>query len=328
MKAVVHEVYGPPEVLHMAELDRPVPGPSEVLLRVHAAGVDPGVWHATAGLPYLLRLTPFRLRRGTARVRGMDVAGRVEAVGAQVTGLRPGDEVFGSCDGSFAEYACARPEQLAPKPAGLDFPHAAVVAVSACTALQALRDAGRLRAGQSVLVLGAAGGVGGFAVQLAKALGAGWVTGVCGPRHEAFVRDLGANEVLDYTREEPADGDRRYDVILDIAGHRPLARLRRILAPGGTVVLVGAETDGRWLGGLDRQLRALLLTSFGRKRFRVLLSTQRAADLRQLAALIAQGCVTPRLDRCYPLTAVPEALRRLREGRPQGKVAITVREET
>ncbi|WP_037607607.1 NAD(P)-dependent alcohol dehydrogenase [Streptacidiphilus rugosus] len=331
MKAVVHEVYGPPEVLRVAELDRPVPGPDEVLIQVHAAGVDPGVWHATAGLPYLLRLTPFRLRRGAARVRGMDVAGRVEAVGAQVTGVSPGDTVFGSCDGSFAEYVCARPERLAHLPAGLDFAHAAVVAVSGCTALQALRDTGRLRAGQSVLVLGAAGGVGAFAVQVAKALGAGWVTAVCGPGQEAFVRALGADEALDYTRDEPADRDRRYDVVLDIAGHRPLTGLRRVLAPGGTVVMVGAGTDGRWLGGLDRQLRGLLLSLLGGrrrpKRFRMLFSTQRAADLRQLADLIAAGRLTPPVARCFSLTAVPQALRRLREGGLQGKIAIVVREE-
>ncbi|MFI9273290.1 NAD(P)-dependent alcohol dehydrogenase [Kitasatospora sp. NPDC052896] len=325
MKAIVHDSYGPPSVLRLEEVEQPVPGRGEVLVQVHASAVDQGVWHLTAGLPYPIRATPYGLRGHRARVRGTDVAGVVEAVGPEVTRFRPGEEVYGSCEGAFAEYACAREDRLAPKPGNLGFEQAAAVPVSGVTALQALRDSGRLRAGQSVLVIGAAGGVGSFAVQLAKAYGA-HVTGVCGTAKVDLVRSLGADRVLDYTREEPTDGQRRYDLVLDIAGNRPLSRLRRVLTPRGTLVIVGGEGGGRWIGGLDRQLRALLLSPFVSQRLRVLASRQHHGDLRLLAELIEAGSVTPAVDRAYPLADAPEAVRHLRQGRVRGKLVIRVRE--
>lgn len=324
MKAIIHRTYGPPAVLHLEEIGQPVLGSDdEVLVRVHAASVDPGVWHLTAGLPYLIRAMGFGLRTPRVRVRGMDVAGRVEAVGPGVTRFRPGDDVYGTCDGSFAEYACAKEDRLSQKPTNLDFEQAAAVPVSACTALQALRDGGRLQAGQTVLVVGAAGGVGTFAVQLAKAFGA-HVTGVCSTGKADLVRSIGADEVIDYTNEDPTDGTRRYDLVLDTAGNRPLSRLRRALTPRGTLVIVGGEGGGRWIGGADRQLRALLLSPFVGHRLRGLVSTQHHGDLRFLAELIEAGSVTPVIDRTYPLADVSDAVRYLNEGHARGKVVVRV----
>ncbi|MEU9303408.1 NAD(P)-dependent alcohol dehydrogenase [Streptomyces sp. NPDC048269] len=323
MRAIVQDVYGSPDVLRLDEIDQPVPGRGEVLLRVHAAGVDQGVWHLMAGMPYAIRAAGFGLRVPKQRVRGMDVAGRVEAVGQNVTRFRPGDEVYGTCTGSFAEYACAKEDELAPRPARLTPEQAAVVTISASTALQALR-AGRLEPGQRVLVIGASGGVGTYAVQLAKALGAAHVTGVCSGSKADLVRSLGADEVVDYAREDPADGARRYDLVLDIAGNRPLGRLRRALTPRGSLVIVGGETDGRWIGGNERQLWALLLSPFVRHRLRGLASVPRHEDLRVLGELIESGSLTPAVDRTYPLTEVPDAIRRLRGGQVRGKIAIRV----
>ncbi|GHH63570.1 NADPH:quinone reductase [Kitasatospora indigofera] len=322
MKAVVQDSYGPPEVLELREVERPVPGPGEVLVRVRAAGLDPGVGHLTTGLPYLVRLG-VGLRAPRVRTRGMDVSGQVTALGPEVTGLRVGDEVFGTCAGSFAEYAVVRQDRCAPKPANLTFEQAAVVPVSAVTALRALRDAGRVRPGQHVLVIGAGGGVGSFATQLAKAFGAE-VTGLCGPAKAELVRSLGADHVSDYTREDFADGPRRYDLIVDTAGNRPLSRLRRALTPRGTLVIVGGEHDGRWLGGTDRALRALLLSPFVRQRLRGLLAVPGRADLGGLAGLIEAGRVTPLLDRSFRLDEVPRAVRYLAGGHARGKVAITM----
>ncbi len=322
MRAIVQDVYGTPEVLRLDEMDRPVPGRGEVLLRVRAAGVDMGVWHLMAGLPMALR-AGFGLRAPRQRVQGMDVAGRVEAVGPDVTRLRPGDEVYGTCTGSFAEYACAKEDELAPRPAGLTPEQAAVVTISGSTALQACH-AGRLRSGGRVLVIGASGGVGTYAVQLAKALGAAHVTGVCSASKADLVRSLGADEVLDYAREDPTDGDRRYDLVLDIAGNHALKRLRRVLAPGGTLVMVGGETDGRWLGGYHRQLGALLVSPFIRSRVRVLASTPKPEDLRALGELLESGALTPVIDRTYPLAELPDAIRHLRSGQTRGKIAIRV----
>jgi NADPH:quinone reductase-like Zn-dependent oxidoreductase len=244
MKAIVQDSYGSADVLELREVERPEVGDDDLLLSVHAAGVDPGVWHLMTGLPYLVRVMGFGLRAPRTRVRGGDVAGRVEAFGRNVKGFRAGDEVFGVCDGSFAEYASAREEKLAPKPANLTFSQAAAVPTSASTALQGLRDGGGVQAGQKVLVIGAAGGVGSFAVQIARALGAE-VAGVCSPTKVDLVRSLGAERVIDYTREDFAEGGQRYDVILDTAGNRPLSRLRRALAPRGTLVIVGGEGGGR-----------------------------------------------------------------------------------
>ena len=244
MKAIVHDDYGSADVLRLEETAVPAIGDDEVLLRVHAAGVDVGVWHLMTGLPYVLRLMGFGLLRPKHRIPGMEVAGRIEEVGKNVTDLANGDEVYGICDGSFAEYARAKPHQLAHKPANLSFAQAASVPVSGCTALQALRDAGRIEAGQQVLVIGAAGGVGTFAVQLAKAFGA-QVTGVCSGTKVDLVRSLGADDVVDYTRHDFSEGTRRWDLVLDTAGLRPLSTLRRALASRGTLVLVGGEGGGR-----------------------------------------------------------------------------------
>ncbi|MFG2977221.1 NAD(P)-dependent alcohol dehydrogenase [Streptomyces sp. NPDC048331] len=320
MKAMVQDVYGSPEVLRMEETDRPEPGRGEVLVRVRAAGVDQGVWHLMAGLPYAVRAVS-GLRRPRTRVRGMDVAGVVEAVGPEVTRFRPGDEVYGNCKGSFAEFALAKEGTLAPKPAGLGFEQAAAVPVSACTALGAVRDSGQVEAGQRVLVLGASGGVGSFAVQVAKAYGA-HVTGVCSTTKTDLVRSLGADEVIDYTRQDPVDGSRHYDVILDIAGNRPIARLRRALTPRGTLAIVGGEDGGDWIGGNQRQLGAMLLSPFVGHRLRAHGTLVRSRDLEALTELIEAGSVTPAVDRTYPLAELPDAIRYLRDGHVRGKVTI------
>ncbi|MFG2989592.1 NAD(P)-dependent alcohol dehydrogenase [Streptomyces sp. NPDC048257] len=320
MKAIVQDTYGPPEVLRLEEVERPAPGRGEVLVRVHAAGIDQGVWHLMAGMPYAVRAVS-GLRTPRTRVRGMDVAGVVEAVGQDVTRFRPGDEVYGNCHGSFAEYARAKEGTLAPKPRSLSFEQAAAVPVSGCTALGAVRDSGQVRAGQSVLVLGASGGVGSFAVQVAKAYGA-HVTGVCSTAKTDLVRALGADEVLDYTQEDPVDGSRRYDVILDIAGNRPLARLRRALTARGTLAIVGGEGGGNWIGGNQRQLGAMLLSPFVGHRLRAHGTLVRHRDLEALTELIEAGSVTPAVDRTYPLAEVPDAIHYLREGRVRGKIAI------
>jgi NADPH:quinone reductase-like Zn-dependent oxidoreductase len=321
VRAVVQERYGLPDVLEVRDVGKPVPGGGEVLVRVHAAGVDPSVWHLMTGLPYLVR--PFvGLRRPRTRVRGLDVAGRVQLVGPDVTQFRPGDEVFGTCEGSFAEYACARADRLAPKPAKLTFEQAAAVPTSACTALQALRDKGRLRPGQQVLIIGAGGGVGTFAVQLAKAFGAR-VTGVCSTAKVGLVRSIGADNVIDYTRDQ-FPGGAGYDLILDIAGQRPVAQLRRALTGRGTLVFVGGEGGGRWLGGLGRSLLAVLQSLFVGQRMRMFVSTAHAEDLQQLTELVDAGKVTPVIDRTYPVSDAAEAVRYLAEGHARGKLVLTV----
>jgi NADPH:quinone reductase-like Zn-dependent oxidoreductase len=324
MKAIVQDRYGSADVLELGEVDMPVPKDDEVLLRVHAAGVEPGVWHLMTGMPYLVRLLGYGLRRPKVRVRGRDVAGRVEAVGKDVTEFRPGDEVLGICEGSFAEYACARADKLVPKPANLTFEQAAVVPISALTALQGVRDRGQVQPGQRVLVIGAAGGVGSFAVQLAKAFGAE-VTGVCSTTKADLVRAIGADQAIDYTREDFADGTRHWDLILDTAGNRSLSQLQRALAPKGTLVLVGGEGGGRWLGGFERQLFwAPMRSPFVGQKLRSLASKERKEDLQTLRELIEAGKVTPVIDRTYPLAEAPEAIRYLAQGHPRGKVAVTV----
>ncbi|HET8951468.1 MAG TPA: NAD(P)-dependent alcohol dehydrogenase [Solirubrobacteraceae bacterium] len=323
MRAIVQDVYGPPEVLSLREIDRPVPGHGEVLIRVHAAGLDQGVWHVMAGMPYMVRLMGFGLRAPKTGVRGTEVAGVVEAVGRDVARFAPGDEVFGVGEGTFAEYACASEAKLAPKPSNAGFAQAAAVPVSGSTALQALRDTCRLRAGQHVLVIGAGGGVGSFAVQLAKAYGAE-VTGVCSSSKADFVRSLGAGAVIDYTREDFADGQRRYDLIVDTAGSRSLAHLRRALADHGTLAIVGGEWGNRWTGGFGRQIaRAPLLSLFVGQRLRPVMTKENSADLEELRRAIEAGDVTPAVDRTYPLSEVPAAIRHLRSGTVRGKLVIT-----
>ena len=323
MKAIVQDRYGGLETLRYTDIDRPVPTGDEVLVRVHAAGLDRGVWHVMAGLPYLIRLVGFGLRRPKVRVRGMDVAGTVEAVGADVTRFQPGDEVFGWADGSYAEYASAPADHFAHKPAGVSFEQAGVVPISGFAALQALRDVGQVQPGQRVLVIGAAGGVGSYAVQLAKAFGA-QVTGVAGTTQLELVRSVGADEVIDYTREDVTDGTRRWDLVVDTAGHRSLSRLRRALTPKGTLVIVGSEGRGRWLGGFDRNLRALALSGFVSQRLRMLASKPRQDDLQVLRELLEAGRLTPPVGRAYPLPEVHKAIRQMVEGHGGGKIVITV----
>jgi NADPH:quinone reductase-like Zn-dependent oxidoreductase len=323
MKAIVQDAYGSPDVLELKDIDQPVAADDGLLVRVHAAGIDPGVWHLMTGMPYLVRIMGYGLRVPKSRVPGIDAAGRVEAVGKDVTRFQPGDEVFGTCSGSFAVYARARESKLAPKPANLTFEQAAAVPVSACTALQGLRDKGNLQPGQKVLITGAGGGVGTFAVQLAKAFGAE-VTGVCSTAKTDLVRSIGADDVIDYTRDDFADGVRRYDLILDIAGRRSLSHLRRALTPKGTLVIIGGEGGGRWLGGFDRSFRAGMLSPFVRQKLRMLISTERQEDLQFLSELMEARKVTPVIDRTYPLAEIPNAIRYLHESRARGKVVITV----
>jgi NADPH:quinone reductase-like Zn-dependent oxidoreductase len=326
MKAIVQDRYGDVEVLDLRDIDQPVPTDDQVLVRVHAAGLHRGDWHVMTGLPYLIRIVvpTLGLRGPKSPVLGMDVAGHVEAVGASVTRFQPGDAVFGWCDGAFAEYACAPEDQLAAKPANLSFEQAAVVPISGFAALQGLRDEGQIQEGQTVLVIGAAGGVGSFAVQLAKAFGAK-VTGVASTAQVELVGTIGADDVIDYTRQDVTDGTRQWDLVLDCAGRRTLSQLRRALTPTGTLVIVGGEGGGRWLGGFDRNLRAVALSRFTSQRLRMLSSTPRQEDLEVLRELIEAGKVTPVIGRSYPLAEVPEAIRQMVEGRGGGgKVVITV----
>jgi len=326
MKAIVQDTYGSSDVLELREIDRPVPTDNEVLVRVRAAGLHRGDWHVMTGLPYMIRIVvpSLGLRKPKVPVRGMDVAGVVEAVGANVTRFQPGDAVFGWCDGSFAEYAVAPEDQLAAKPDTLSFEQAAVVAISGFAALQGLRDVGEVQAGQRVLVIGAAGGVGSFAVQLAKAFGA-QVTGVASTSQLELVRSIGADEVIDYTRQDVTDGTRQFDLILDCAGRRTLSKLRRALTPTGTLVIVGGEGGGRLMGGFFRNLRAPVLSRFVGQRLRMLASKERPQDLQTLREFLEAGKVTPVIDRTFPLREVPEAFRQLVEGRGRGgKLAITI----
>ena len=322
MQAIVQDSYGSAEVLRSARITRPEIADHEVLLRVHAAGLDRGTWHLMTGTPYLMRVIGFGFRRPKNPVPGVDVAGTVVAVGSAVTRFAVGDEVFGMSRGSFAEYAAAREDKLAHKPANASFEQAAAVGISGGTALQAL-TAGRLQAGQRVLIIGASGGVGSFAVQLAKASGAE-VTGVCSTNKLDLVTSLGADRVVDYTREDFAAGSHHYDLIVDIAGNSPLSRLRRALTPTGTAVIVGGESKGNLTGGIDRQLRALILTRFVGQRLTGLASKERASDLEILADHLAAGTVTPSIDRTYPLDQVPTAMRYLEAGKVKGKIAITI----
>lgn len=322
MQAVVQDTYGSADVLRLARIARPMVAADEVLLRVHAAGVDRGTWHFMTGRPYVFRLA-IGIRKPRNPVLGLDMAGTVVAVGSAVSRFSVGDELFGFGKAAFAEYVVAREDKLARKPVNASFEQAAVVPVSASTALQALCDVGRVEPGQTVLIIGASGGVGSYAVQLAKAFGAE-ATGVCSTAKLELVRSLGADHVVDYTRDDFADGSRRYDLILDFAGNPSLRRLRRALTPTGTAVIAGGEEGGRWTGGMGRTLRALAVSPFVRQRFANFIAKQRSSDLERLADLIEAGTVTPSIDRAYPLDEAPEAMRHLAAGRARGKVAITV----
>jgi NADPH:quinone reductase-like Zn-dependent oxidoreductase len=323
MKAMVRDAYGPPDVLELRDIDIPEIADDEVLVRVHAAGVGRDVWHVMTGLPYPIRLAGYGLRAPNNPVIGSDMAGVVEALGKNVRRFQPGDEVFGIGKGSYAEYVCAREDKLAHKPVNLTFEQAAVVAIMGSTALQALRDHGRVHPGQEVLIIGASGGVGTYAVQLAKAFGA-YVTGVCSTTKVEMVRSIGADHVIDYTREDFAEGDQRYDLILDIGGNSSLSRLRRALAPRGTLVIVGGEGGGRWFGGTDRQLRAMMLSPFVGQKLGTFVNKENHEDMLVLKDLIESGKLTPVIDRTFPLADAPNAIRYLEAGHAQGKVVVTV----
>ncbi len=324
MSAIVQDAYGtvPHVVLRLAQVARPTIGDDQVLVRVAAASVDRGTWHVMTGLPYAIRFAGFGVRSPKASNPGRALAGTVEAVGKDVTEFNPGDEVYGTCDGSFAEYARAEMSKLAPKPANLSFEEAASAPISGSTALQAVRKA-KVQPGQEVLIIGASGGVGTFAVQIAKAFGAE-VTGVCSTAKVDLVRSLGADHVVDYTRDDFTAGDHRYDVILDIGGNRRLSHLRRALTPRGTLVIVGGETGGRWLGGFDRSLRGVLLSLFVHQTLGMLTSSENSKDLNVLRDLIEDEQIKPAIDRTYLLSDTPNAIQYVSENRAQGKVVITV----
>ncbi len=323
MKAILQDKYGSPDVLGLEDIDKPEVGDGDVLVVVLAASAHIGDWHFMTGLPYLFRIAGSGLRAPRTRVRGTDMAGRVEATGKDVTRFQAGDEVFGVCDGAFAEYATARSDRVAPKPANLTVEQAATVPTSGCTALQAVRNKGKVAPGQKVLIIGAAGGVGSFAVQIAKAFGA-HVTGVCSTTKVDLVRSIGADDVIDYTRDDFAETGERYDVVLDIAGNRSVSHLRRALVRRGTLVIVGGEGGGRWFGGIDRQLRASMLSPFVSQKLGTFVAKANGEDLLVLKELIEAGKVTPVIDKAYPLSEVPEAIRHLQEGHARGKVVITM----
>ena len=321
MKAIVQYKYGSPDVLELAELDKPKVEDNDVLVRVHGAAVNPLDWHSMRGLPYFLRMGNGLLKPKNSLL-GVDVAGHVEAVGRNVTQFQTGDGVFGLCKGVLAEYVCGGEDRLLPKPANLSFEQAAAVPVAALTALQGLRDRGQIETGQKVLIVGASGGVGTFAVQIAKSFGTD-VTGVCSTTNLDMVRSIGADRVIDYTQENFTQSGQRYDLIFDMAGTHSLSDCRRALTPRGTYVVVGAPS-GRWLTGPDRFLKALVLSLFVSQRMVPFITTANKEDLVVLKDLIEAGKVTPVIDRIYPLSEVPEAIRYLEEGHARGKVVITV----
>jgi NADPH:quinone reductase-like Zn-dependent oxidoreductase len=323
MQAVVQDTYGSAEVLHLAQVPRPGIADDEVLVRVRAAGVHIGDWHLMTGQPYLMRVMGFGLRAPKGRVRGTDLAGTVVAVGTTVTKFHAGEDVYGTVDGAFAELATARVDTLAHKPANMTYEQAAAVPTSACTALQALRTGG-IGSGQRVLIIGASGGVGVFAVQIAKALGAE-VTGVSSTAKVDLVRSIGANHVIDYSKEDLSRSGQRYDLILDTGGNRTLSQLRNALTPKGTLVLVGGEGGGRWIGGaMGRSMRALLLSPFVSQQLRMIVAKATADDLEVLTKLIEAGKVTPIIDKTYPLSEAPDAVGYLAAGNAMGKLVITV----
>jgi NADPH:quinone reductase-like Zn-dependent oxidoreductase len=324
MKAMTQDAYGSADVLRLEDVATPQPGDDEVLIRVHAAGIGPEVWHVVTGLPYLVRLMGYGLRRPKVRIPGRDIAGVVEAVGKDVVDVRPGDEVYGTCTGSLAEYACATTATIAPKPTNIGFDAAASLPTSGCAALHGLRDLGRVDARQTVVVIGASGGVGTHAVQIAKAYGA-HVTGICSGAKAALVKSLGVDNVIDYTRQDLTDGRHRFDLILDTAGRRPLSSLRDALNRHGTLVIVGGEGGGRLTGGfLRRQVVAMAVSPFVRQRLRSLVSKESREDLLDLKKLVEAGSLVPVVDRTYQLEDVAAALRDEDEGHGRGKKVVVV----
>ncbi len=323
MRAVIQRAYGSADVLEVGEVERPSIGPDQVLVEVVGAGLDRGVWHLMSGMPYLIRIMGYGLTKPKQPVPGFDVAGRVVEVGADVTRFAVGDEVFGIANGAFAQYATADEAKLVHKPANVSFEQAAVAAVSGITALQALTTVGGVEAGQRVLVIGASGGVGSFAVQLAKALGA-TVTGVASTGKLDFVRELGADDVVDYTQQDLGDLDARFDLILDTGGRNPVSKLRRVLTPTGTLVIVGGEGGDRFTGGIGRQLGAAVRSMFTKQRLAFFISEESRRFIEPLAGYLADGSVVPAIGQRFTLDEVPNAIRRMEAGELSGKTLITV----
>jgi NADPH:quinone reductase-like Zn-dependent oxidoreductase len=323
MMAIVYHEYGSPDVLQLEEVDMPVVKDDDVLVRVHASSANPADWHFMRGLPYVMRAQS-GLRKPKNGLLGRDIAGQVEAVGKDVTGFRPGDEVFANVEsGGFAEYTCASEDLLEPKPANLTFEQAAAVPLAALTALQGLRDAGHVQPKQKVLIIGASGGVGTFAVQIAKSFGA-VVTGVCSTRNVELVSSLGADHVIDYTEGDFIQGGQKYDLIFQLAGTSSPSDCRRMLTSKGTLVLSSGDSDGRWLGPVDRLIKAAALSPFVSQKLGSFLAKANKDDLQSLKELIEADDVTPVIDRAYSLSETPEAIRYLEEGHARGKVVITV----
>jgi NADPH:quinone reductase-like Zn-dependent oxidoreductase len=326
VKAIVRDTYGSPDVLELTDIDKPEPGDGEVLLRVHAASVNPADWHILRGAPYIARIE-FGLRKPKDRVLGCDVAGHIEAVGKNVTMLQPGEEVFGSPFmhglGAFAEWVCISEDLLAPKPAALSFEQVAAVPLAALTALQGLRDQGRIEPGHKVLIIGASGGVGTFAVQIAKSFDAE-VSGVCSTRNVEMVRALGAEHVIDYTQEDFTQSGQKYDLIFQLAGTLSPSECRSALTSNGNLVLSSGESEGRWIGPVDRVIKGLVLSGFVSQKMASFMVKPKREDLQLLKQFIEDGTLTPEIDRTYPLAQVPEAIRYLEEGHARGKVVITL----
>ena len=323
MKAIVHRCYGSPDVIRLEEIPKPAPKDDEILVRVHASSVNPLDWHYLEGIPYMVRIDGGFGAPEDPRL-GVDFSGTVEAVGKSVTRFKPGDEVFGGRFGALAEYVAVREARaVALKPANISHQQAAAVAIAAITALQGLRDQGHLRAGENVLVNGASGGVGTFAVQIAKSLGAN-VTGVCSTKNVELVRSIGADRVIDYTREDVTKGTQRYDLILDNVSTHSLLEYKRIMTPNGVYVLIGSTDTGRWFGWLVRPVEAWLLSPFSRQKFGTIFADLNKDDLATLAGLMESGTVTPVIDRTYKLSEAAEALRYLERGHARGKVVVTV----
>jgi NADPH:quinone reductase-like Zn-dependent oxidoreductase len=324
MRAILQHSYGSADQLESAIVDVPSIAADEVLIEVHAAGIDRGVWHLMTGTPYLVRIAGFGATKPKQPIQGLDVAGRVVAVGSNVARFSPGDEVFGIASGSFADYASAKADKLALKPSAATFEQAAASTISGITALQALTDVGKIRAGQHVLVIGASGGVGTFAVQLAKALGAE-VTGVASTAKLDLVGSLGADHTIDYTTDDPTDGRRQYDLIIDVGGRTPLRRLRRALTSHGTLVIVGGEDGGRWTGGIGRQLRAMLLSPFTKQRLTTFISKEEHSSIERLAQFIDTGAVVPAVGQRFALEDTADAVRQMEAGATRGKSVVVVR---
>ena len=324
MKAIVYCDYGSPDVLRIETIAKPVPNDDQVLIKVRAASINPLDWHFMRGTPYVGRVMGMGLRKPKDTRLGVDVAGRVEAVGRNVTQFKPGDEVFGAAHGAFAEYACASEKRVVIKPGNLTSEQAASIPIAGVTALQGLRDRGKVQPGQRILINGASGGVGTFAVQIAKSFGA-HVTGVCSTRNVAMVRALGADRVIDYTKEDFTRAGERYDLILDNVGNHSLSACRRALAPKGRYVMVSGP-KGRWVAPLDRALAAKVYSWFVSQEVGMFMARMDKDDLRIMGDLIQSGKVTPAIDRTYTLSEVPEAIRYLETGHARAKVIIVVNE--